>query len=191
MKGIFSTLTFAALLLLGSVACAGPSLDDEDLRIAEEQPLGSSLGQGPIGPCLGGGPMGRSDLCLEDAQAAFSVQPHHWQMHVARTIESWHVLPDEGRMGGTCELPKEQRMAALLKQCDAIGPDPLFGGELAQQRVNFPPFQYLLLRMHAERLRLAPRRREPIEPGQSWLGTGARPPAGGRNDGAQEGPGCG
>ena len=97
--------------------------------------------------------MGRSDQCLEDAQAAFSVHPHHWQMHVARTIESCGMsCPTKEGWAELRSLPKEQWMAALLKQCDAIGPDPLFGGELTQQRVNFPPFQYLLLRMHAERL---------------------------------------
>ena len=93
MKGIFSTLTFAALLLLGSVACAGPSLDDEDLRIAEEQLARLQSRPGDrifvsFAHALAEVPMGRSDQCLEDAQAAFSVQPHHWQMHVARTIES-------------------------------------------------------------------------------------------------------
>ena len=162
MKGIFSTLTSACLLLLGSVACAGPSLDDEDLRIAEEQlasfqSLPDDLATGQmfrfVVDALTKVPMGRSGQCLKDAEATNRAEPHLWQTNVVRTFESCGLsCPTKEGWAELRSVPEEQRMVAMLKQCDAIGPEPLFGGELAQQRANFPPFRYLLLRMHAERL---------------------------------------
>jgi hypothetical protein len=40
----------------------------------------------------------------------------------------------------------------VLQACDAAGPDPVFGGDLAPSRAEMDPWEYLIVRMLVEQI---------------------------------------
>ncbi len=57
-----------------------------------------------------------------------------------------HCL-DAKAIGTIAEAPAEKRGALILAACDAHGPDPAFGGRLADLRAAMIPSEYVLARM--------------------------------------------
>ncbi len=73
-----------------------------------------------------------------------------WATRVAGAIEGCPAMQcgaREKRLARALgEADPAKRAAAVLQVCDAAGPDPVFGGELADQREQMEPLEYLAYR---------------------------------------------
>ncbi len=161
MPRCLPALVSSLLLFLAPAACGGPSLDDTDLALLEEHLAASQAAPEDmtaqfVMQGLAAAPMGRSRSCLKLADATNKAAPVQWQTMAAKTLEACGLpCPSTEAFRSIARLPPEERSQALLTACDAEGPDPLFGGALADQRADFPMMPYLVTRMHADHLAAA------------------------------------
>ena len=143
-----------AFLLAG--CSSRPALTDDDLGRAEASL--AALGRAPdnmVYPmtlaALGELSMGRSSRCLEAVGAVAQAPPDQRMMQFANAAEACErrCPPD---LGPYATMAPSERMAKLVPTCDAVGADPLFGGDLAESRLAMPFGEYVFLRMQMEQL---------------------------------------
>ena len=96
-------------------------------------------------------PMGRDIVCLSGLQRMGSVSPDTRSMYAVKALKACgYTCPkDLDRYGA---IDPKQRMNEAIKECDKVGPDPLFTGELAAMRKDFNFMDYMLLRINMEHL---------------------------------------
>jgi hypothetical protein len=81
-----------------------------------------------------------------------SPDPAQAAMMAASAIERCGSCLSDDDLEALAALPDADRTAAAVQRCDAIGPDPVFGGDLAPERSKMRLGDYLLTRMAIEKI---------------------------------------
>jgi len=156
MLNPFATLLplLAGVCLSLSAACSSPSLTDEDIEAATQGAEAIAL----VGDdrvfvmtisALGMVKMNRGSRCSTLVSELAGSSPETYSARVAQTLMTCNqTCPKDLSKYGT--MPHEQKQPTAIRECDAIGPDPLFTGSLAEQRKDFELMDYLLIRLHMD-----------------------------------------
>jgi TonB family protein len=79
--------------------------------------------------------------------------PSQREARIAEALGDWTVFcptPCADDLPALLEREPSKRIGATLAQCDAAGPDAVFGGPLAGLRPSMPPMEYLAVRRLTE-----------------------------------------
>lgn len=142
--------TVLPLILAAALACGGTSRTEAGHVLAalesvddEQAAVILFVGMGEAG--LGG------RNCAKALEASAAVDPAQRAAVFAEAITDCpDVCVPKSRFGELAALDPDARRAQVLAICDAAGPDPVFGGDLAPTRTSMDPMSYLVARMIVE-----------------------------------------
>jgi hypothetical protein len=142
--------TVFPLMIAAALACGGTNRTEAGQlltaldSVRDDQTVAVLfVGMGEAG--LGG------QKCAEALRTSASVDPAQRAMIFAQAIESCpDVCFPESKFRALADLDPEARRKEVISFCDAAGPDPVFGGDLAASRMSMDPISYLVARMVVE-----------------------------------------
>ncbi|MEQ1564642.1 MAG: hypothetical protein ABMA64_03305 [Myxococcota bacterium] len=142
--------------LVVSLGCGGLLGPDPERIEALDAALGSAEPAAVLDPFLLGSVEARSVGfgCARAVEAAIGLAPSDRATMFAYALSDWKQFCPPSCVSDLeplATMEPDARLAAVIGECDAAGPDPVFGGPLAPLRTAMSPLDYLMVRALAER----------------------------------------